>query len=91
MVELAESERQARVFAALADPVRLRLVRELGDGEEMSGSAIAQRLGISLALLCHHARILIETGVITKRKAAQTAYFRTNKQFLREAVRELLD
>lgn len=57
----------------------------------MSGSAIAQRLGISLALLCHHSRILIETGVITKRKAAQTAYFRANKQCLRQALNELLD
>jgi len=91
VVVSAESDRQARVFAALADPVRLRLIRQLSDGSEMSGSAIAQRLGISLALLCHHSRILVETGVVSKRKSAQTAYYRANKELLREALRELLD
>jgi DNA-binding transcriptional ArsR family regulator len=88
---VTESERQARLFAALADPVRLRLVRELVEVEELSGSAIAGRLGISLALLCHHSRILIETGVVTKRKAAQTAYFRANRQCLEQAMRQLLE
>lgn len=86
-----ESQRQARIFAALADPIRLRLVHELADGAEMTGSAIAERLGISLALLCHHARILIETGLVTKRKVAQTAYFHANKDRLRQALAELLD
>lgn len=88
--EIASSEGQARIFAALADPVRVRFVRELADGEEKTGTEIAGRIEISLALLCHHSRILVDAGVITKRKKAQTAYYRANKPLLRQVMRDLL-
>jgi DNA-binding transcriptional ArsR family regulator len=79
-------ERQAEIFAALADPVRVRFLRELTDGGERSGTAIADRLGISLALLCHHSKILVGAGVIQKRKEAQTTYYRANRAVLKECV-----
>jgi len=83
-------QQQARIFAALADPLRLRFVRELADGRERSGTAIAERLGISLALLCHHSRVLVESGVVTKRKEAQTAYFKANRDILKSCMKSLL-
>ena len=88
--ELTEQDQQARIFAALGDPVRLRFVRELSDGSERTGTAIAERLGISLALLCHHSRVLVESGVVTKRKEAQTAYYRANRKLLRSCLRNIL-
>ncbi|MCI0414962.1 metalloregulator ArsR/SmtB family transcription factor [bacterium] len=87
---MLENEEQAKIFDALSDPIRLRFVRELVRGGELSGTAIADRLGISLALLCHHSRILVEAGVITKRKMAQTAYFRANRKLLTESMKSLL-
>ena len=81
-------ERQAEIFAALADPVRVRFIRELVRGER-NGTAIAQRLGISLALLCHHSKILVSAGLVRKRKQAQTSYYRANRAVLRECLRGL--
>ncbi|PYV15755.1 MAG: hypothetical protein DMG07_09085 [Acidobacteria bacterium] len=85
------TERRARVFAALADPTRLRLVELLSGCEEMSGSELARRAGISLALLCHHWSVLAEAGLIVRRKAGQTAYCTLNRALLRETVAALLD
>jgi DNA-binding transcriptional ArsR family regulator len=88
--DIVSSEVQARIFAALADPLRVRFVRELADGEEKTGTEIAVRIEISLALLCHHSRILVDAGVILKRKKAQTAYYKANKPLLRQAMKDLL-
>lgn len=90
MAEVMESEQQAKIFAALADPVRLRIVRELMDGGEHTGTAISQELGISLALFCHHSRILVESGVVFKRKEAQTAYLRANRRLIVDCMKTLL-
>ena len=85
-----ELEQKARFFAALADPTRLQIVGLLAESPgEMSGSDIADRLGISLALQCHHNRVLSEAGVILKRKEGQTSYFSLNRKFLRLSLKGL--
>ena len=71
-------EAQARLFGALADPMRLRFVHAVMDAGEASGSEIADELGISLALLCHHSKILVDAGAIRKTKAGQTTYYSAN-------------
>ena len=81
---------RARVFAALADPIRLQIVDLLSRKGAMSGSDIADQLGISLALHCHHARILCEAGVIAKRKEGQTTWCTLNEPFVKKAMRSLL-
>jgi DNA-binding transcriptional ArsR family regulator len=70
-----------------AIPVRLRVIRELADGSERTGTALAERLGISLALLCHHTKILVGAGVVRKRKAAQTTFYKANTVVLAKSVR----
>lgn len=76
-------EQRAKVFAALADPTRLRIVEILAQRDtEIAGSEIATQAGISLALFCHHSKTLAEAGVIKTRKEGQTKYHRLNVQFL---------
>lgn len=86
----AETERTARILAAVGDPVRLRFVQALRAEGELASSAAAETLGVSLALLCHHARILVEAGVIDKRKEAQTAYYSLNRKLLRDSLKGLV-
>jgi DNA-binding transcriptional ArsR family regulator len=74
------------VLSALADPIRLTIVRRLTKEGEVAGADLAQGLGISRALLCHHSGILVEAGVATKRKAGQTAYLRLNAIRLRRCL-----
>ncbi|HEY7025072.1 MAG TPA: metalloregulator ArsR/SmtB family transcription factor [Candidatus Limnocylindrales bacterium] len=88
MTRRAAPEQQAAIFAALGDPVRVRFVRALVDGGEQSGTSLAGRLGISLALLCHHSKILVGVDLVQKRKAAQTTYYRVNQAALKQVLRD---
>ncbi len=80
---------RARVFAALGDPLRVRLMEGLNGGEERTGSELAQELGISLALLCHHSKILDEAGLVEKRKAAQTSYYKGRPEVLARLLEQM--
>jgi DNA-binding transcriptional ArsR family regulator len=75
-------ELRAKIFAALSDPTRLRIVEMLASCEEMSGSEIANHLGISLALFCHHSKTLAEAGLIQIRKEGQTKYNSLKRELL---------
>ena len=76
------TEQRAKIFAALSDPTRLRIVELLAERGEMSGSEIANQTGISLALFCHHSKTLAEAGVILTRKEGQTKYHSLNQELL---------
>ncbi len=77
-----DTELRAKIFAALSDPTRLRVVELLAESGEMSGSEIANRLGISLALFCHHSKTLCEAGLLQTRKEGQTKYNSLNRELL---------
>ncbi|WP_235174538.1 ArsR/SmtB family transcription factor [Tomitella biformata] len=53
------------VLAALADPVRRTIVRQLADGHD-DQACIAFELPVSKSTSTHHFRVLREAGVITQ-------------------------
>lgn len=79
-----------QVLSALADPIRLGIVRCLADGEELAGTTLAERLEVSRALLCHHSAILVKAGIVTRRKHGKVGYLRLNAQSLRGSLKRLL-
>ena len=83
-------EQRVKVFTALADPTRLQIVELLAQGEELTGKDMASRLGISLALFCHHGKILISAGVIKKRRNGQTTYSGLNRALVEKVMKSLL-
>jgi len=85
------TEERAKVFKALSDPTRLRIVEMLAGGEELCGSEIAENLGISLALLCHHWSTLEHAGLVTKKKEGQTASISLNRQLLSDCFKDVVD
>ena len=85
------TEQRAKVFKALSDPTRLRMVEMLSYGNEMSGSEIAENLGISMALLCHHWKTLEHAGLINKKKEGQTTSISLNRQLLSDCFRDVID
>jgi ArsR family transcriptional regulator, arsenate/arsenite/antimonite-responsive transcriptional repressor len=82
MAEKQSCEQRTKIFAALSDPTRLQIVELLTGCEEMSGSEIADKLGISLALFCHHSKTLTEAGLIKQRKEGTTKYNSLNRDLL---------
>lgn len=87
----SETEQRARIFAALADPTRLGIVELLSVEDEMSSSEIAGQAEISLALLCHHSKILAESGLVYTRKDGQTRYHRLNRELLAACFTSLIE
>ena len=88
------TEERAKVFSALGDATRLRIVELLIVEGELSSSQIAEKLDISLALLCHHSKIAIEAGVFKSRKQGQTKFLSVNCEALRacfDSLQQLKD
>lgn len=85
-MEMSVDER-ARVFAALADPNRLRLIEILASEDELCGTAMASRLGISIALLSHHWKILDDAGLVIRERRGQRQFCRVNREAFEAAFK----
>lgn len=80
---------RAKVFKALSDPTRLQIVEFLTDGEARTGKDIADAVGITLALLCHHTSTLEEAGLLVKRKQGQSCYHLLDRSALQTCLGSL--
>ena len=78
-------DERARVFAALADPNRLRVVEILAAEDELSGTEIARRAGISIALLSHHWKVLTDAGLVVRERRGQKQFCRIDREALESA------
>jgi len=85
------TEQRAKVFKALSDPTRLRMIEMLTNRNQMCGTEIAENLGISLALLCHHWKTLEHAGLIIKTKEGQTASISLNRELLADCFSNVID
>lgn len=80
----------ALVFKALGDPTRVRIIELLrAQSSEITGTEIAGHVGVSLALLCHHSSVLVEAGLVHKRKEGQTSYWTLDRNALTVALGSL--
>ncbi len=64
-IELARVEQRSARFAALADPLRLRIVDALALSD-LSPSELQQQLGTSSNLLAHHLSVLEDAGLVER-------------------------
>jgi DNA-binding transcriptional ArsR family regulator len=66
--------RLARIFQALADPSRLKLVLALGQGE-MCVCALASHLGLTDSAVSHQLRRLKDLALVKARREGQMVYY----------------
>ncbi len=66
-----EADDLARAFAALADPVRLRLLSLIADAGECCSCDLTEPLGKSQPTVSHHTKVLAEAGLITGEKVGR--------------------
>jgi ArsR family transcriptional regulator len=71
----AQAADLARAFAALADPVRLRLLSLIADAGEVCACDLLQPLGKSQPTVSHHTRILADAGLITGEKQGRWVWW----------------
>ncbi len=79
----------ARTFAALADPVRLRLLSIIADRDEVCSCELEAPLGKSQPTISHHTRALADAGLIVGEKRGRWMWWRIvpeRLQMLRAAL-----
>jgi DNA-binding transcriptional ArsR family regulator len=75
-----------KVFKALADPTRYRIVVLLAQRGELGCVDFAQEFHLSLPAMSHHYRVLENAGLVDMRKEGSHVFFRLNTQRLRQFV-----
>lgn len=70
---------QVKIFNALADPVRLRIVESM-KSEERSVGEIVERLDIHQSGVSRHLRILAESGLVRMRPDGQKRLYSLRKE-----------
>jgi len=74
---LRDADTLARQFAALADPVRLRLVSLLAtaEGGAVCACDLVEPVGKSQPTVSHHLKVLVEAGLATSEKRGRNVWY----------------
>jgi DNA-binding transcriptional ArsR family regulator len=75
-----------KVFRALADPTRYRIVVMLAQRGELGCGDLAREFRLTLPAMSHHYRILENAGLVTMRKEGTHIFVRLNGERLRRFV-----
>ncbi|MGH3636634.1 MAG: ArsR/SmtB family transcription factor [Mycobacterium sp.] len=78
IVDPMVAQRLARVFKALGDPTRVRLVSLIAAhaGAEACVCALTGPVGLSQPTVSHHLKRLVDAGVLTRQQRGRWSYYR---------------
>ncbi len=73
----AQAEVLARQFAALGDPVRLRIISLLAtaDGGTVCACDLVEPTGRSQPTVSHHLKVLSDAGLVTSRRVGRNVWY----------------
>ena len=91
VMDVDSAAEMAPVLAALADPVRLRIVSMLAAAPQGAacGCDLEQPLGLAQPTVSHHLKILREAGLVVGERKGRWVYYRVVPDRLEE-LREAL-
>ena len=81
----------ARIFVALGDEHRQRILLTFGKGERLTVGRIAEASTLSRPAVSHHLKILRAAGILGAEKVGKEVYLRINKPLLEGALRNVLE
>lgn len=87
--DVAATSEAVRVFLALGNPVRLRLVHSLAHHELCVGD-IAHILGLTMAAVSHELRLLRDLKLVAKRDEGRRTFYRVVDGVVSELVHDCL-
>lgn len=76
----------AKVFTALGDEQRQRILLTFEPGERLNVSQLVEVSALSRPAVSHHLKILREAGVLESEKVGKEIYFWINKSFLLQSL-----
>jgi ArsR family transcriptional regulator len=79
-----ESESLARIFKALGDPTRVRLLSLISAADEREACVceLTDPIGLSQPTVSHHLKQLVDAGLLTREQRGKWAYYRVVEQTL---------
>ena len=72
-------EQQAKLFKALSDEKRLRILGLLRDGEECA-CVLGEQLDMAQSSLSYHIKILYESGIVDSRQDGKWTHYRISER-----------
>ncbi|MCL2162166.1 MAG: metalloregulator ArsR/SmtB family transcription factor [Betaproteobacteria bacterium] len=81
----------ARVFAALGDEYRQRILLLFDKGERLNVGQIAAVSTLARSTVSHHLKILHEADVLCSEKIGKQVWFWINRNWLEETLGNVLD
>lgn len=86
-----EAEGTARVFQALAEPTRIKLLSLIASSPtgERCVCELTEPLRLRQPTVSHHLRVLVEAGLLHRERRGSWAYFRLDHRALDAASRAL--
>lgn len=86
------AERLARIFKALGDPTRVRLLSLIAaaEGGEACVCDLTEPVGLSQPTVSHHMKQLVDAGLISREQRGKWAYFRVDIEALGAVAGTLL-
>ena len=85
-----EADDLATVFAALADPIRLRLLSLVASADEVCSCNLEEPLGRAQPTISHHTKILAAAGLIEGEKRGRWVWWRAVPERI-DALRAALE
>ena len=80
-----------RVFKALSDPTRLRILRAISQMNELCECNIVPSFGLSQPTISYHLKVLREAGLVSSERRGQWVYHSVNQKAVLGAVRDLTE
>ena len=90
-VDAGRAEELARVFKALGDPTRVRLVSLIAahEGAEACVCDLTAPVGLSQGTVSHHLKQLVDAGLLTREQRGRWSFYRVVDRALDEAAAAL--
>ena len=91
-LETDQAEQIARVFKALGDPTRVRLLSLIAasDTGELCICDLTDPVGLAQPTVSHHMKLLVEAELVTREQRGKWAYYRPTTGTLADAAKALL-
>src|SRR6185369_15455154 len=73
---------EVRLLAALADPTRLEILRELAGSSEICACDLTDCCAVSQPTVSHHLRVLREAGAVVSERRGSNIYYRVSPDLI---------
>jgi ArsR family transcriptional regulator len=90
IADLHAIDRQAEVFSALGEPIRIQMITLIAGVDELPCTVLVENIPLSKSTISYHVKILHRAGLIDVRKDGRNFHYTLRRRVLEEFVPEFL-